>query len=100
MAQVDSENITARPVDQTRLAFFSIASGLVAGGVALASAVNVRAIAAATMPDPIFAAIDAHKTAAAVYFAAVKEHFTARQFEPDKLGYYGDHGTRHELDGV
>jgi hypothetical protein len=50
MARADS-NITATAPAASRRDFFSTATGLVAGGVALAAAVNVTAIAAAPQDD-------------------------------------------------
>jgi hypothetical protein len=63
MAQVDSENTTAMPVDPTRRHLLTVA----AGG-AIAAVVPTAAVAGIpTAADPIFAAIDAfHRADAAV----------------------------------
>ena len=65
MAQVDSENTTAMPVDPTRRRFLSAAAG---GAIALALPL---APAGAGAPDPIFAAIEHHRAAGIVWAAAV-----------------------------
>ena len=62
MAQVDSENTTALPVDPTRRRFLSTAAGIAAAGTALALAIPP----AAATHDPVYALIETHraKTAA------------------------------------
>jgi hypothetical protein len=67
MAQVDSENSTALPVDPTRRRFLSTTATLAAGSAAVALAIP-PAFAA---DDPIFDAIDAHKAAFAHVIAAI-----------------------------
>jgi acyl-coenzyme A thioesterase PaaI-like protein len=57
---------TNTPVDPTRRHLLTIA----AGG-AVAAAVDIAALAAATAIDPIYAAIERHKEAAVVWDAAV-----------------------------
>jgi hypothetical protein len=73
MAQVDSENTTAMPVDPTRRRFLAVAAG--------ASVLSVGTLTAAAMPtgaqdtadDPIFEVIEAHCEAAAASAAASAE---------------------------
>jgi hypothetical protein len=63
MAQADSKNSTTAPVDQTRRGFLSNAAGVAAGGTLLAMATThpAPAIASQRVPDPILAAIEAHR---------------------------------------
>src|ERR1700754_2880471 len=72
MAQVDSDNTTAVPVPSTRRRFLSTTAGLVAGGTALAVAVNVPALAA-TEPDPVYARIETHRAATEALNAVLRE---------------------------
>src|ERR1700686_2024952 len=63
MAQVDSKNTTAAPVDQTRRRFLSTAAGVAAGSAVLALATippAQPAAAPAGSPDPVFGLIEAH----------------------------------------
>jgi hypothetical protein len=69
MAQVDSENSTAMPVDPTRRRFLSTTATLAAGGAALGLAIPPAA--AAESDDPIYAAIERHKQTCIVWEAAV-----------------------------
>jgi hypothetical protein len=64
MAQVDSENTTAMPVDPTRRRFITIAA---AGAAAIAA--TAPGIADVAEPDPIFAAIGAFRRADAACVA-------------------------------
>jgi hypothetical protein len=64
MAQVDSENSISMPVDPTRRRLLTIAAaGSIAG--------LTPAIAAPHVTDPIYAAIDKHKAAAAAWDAVM-----------------------------
>jgi hypothetical protein len=75
MAQVDSENTTAMPVDPTRRRFIAIAA---AGAAAIAT--TAPGIADVAEPDPIYAAIEAFRRAQALFFA---EHVDDI---PDEIG--------------
>ena len=66
MAQVDSENTTAMPVDPTRRRFITIAA---AGAAAIAT--TAPGIADVAEPDPIYAAIARHKAACVPWDAAI-----------------------------
>jgi len=76
MAQVDSENSTAMPVGSTRRRFLSQTAARTAGGAVLATALSVSALAAGAeqAPDPILAAIEAHKAAHAKLVSWVDRH--------------------------
>jgi hypothetical protein len=66
MAQVDSNNTIAAPVDQTRRRFLSQTAGVAAGGAVLALATIPPALAAAApagAPDPVFGLIETHRRA-------------------------------------
>jgi hypothetical protein len=67
MAQVDSENTTVMPIDPTRRHLLTIAA---VGAVAAAIPADARAYPGHSA-DPIYAAIEKHKAAAAVWDAAV-----------------------------
>jgi hypothetical protein len=71
MAQADSQNTTAAPVDQTRRRFLTQAAGVAAGGTALALAIPPAWASPAA--DPVFAAIEVHRTAIANVRAADAE---------------------------
>jgi hypothetical protein len=87
MAQVDSKNTTAAPVDQTRRRFLSQAAGVAAGSAALALATIPPALAAnapAGTLDPVFRLIEAHRTAWATWLAALAEHIRLENLgDPD-----------------
>ena len=65
MAQADSNISILASVDPTRRRFLSNAAGVAAGGTVLAMATThpAPAIASQRVPDPILAAIEAHKAA-------------------------------------
>jgi len=73
MAQADSNNTTFAPVDPTRRRFMSQAASVAAGSAVLAVGASIPAPAQALqrVPDPVFAAIEAHKAARVVMCAAV-----------------------------
>jgi hypothetical protein len=81
MAQVDSENTTAMPVDPTRRRFITIAA---AGAAAIAT--TAPGIADVAEPDPIYAAIEAHRKAYATMQAAFAEHRQAHELADAKVG--------------
>ncbi|MCK1618929.1 twin-arginine translocation signal domain-containing protein [Bradyrhizobium sp. 159] len=64
---------TVDPVETSRRQFLAQAAAVTAGGVALGAALPLpgSASAAGLAPDPIFAAIEAHKAAYAAYGAAI-----------------------------
>ncbi len=100
-----------------RRSFLSlIAAAIPAAAVATGS---VPTLAAAAKTDPIFEAIDAHRSAAAAYHAAESEYEEAQSqaenaakaitqsstagehwwhFFPNDLGFYGDFAIRYEPD--
>jgi hypothetical protein len=63
MAQADSNISTTAPVDSTRRRFLSQAAGVAAGSAVLATGATIPAPAEALprVPDPILAAIEAHR---------------------------------------
>jgi hypothetical protein len=70
MAQADSKNTIAAPVDQTRRRFLSTAAAVIAaGGTALALA----SLPASAADDPVFALIEAHRAAAGAFGAVLHE---------------------------
>jgi hypothetical protein len=69
MAQVDSKNTIAAPVDQTRRRFLSTAAGVAAGGTVLALA----SLPASAADDPVFALIETHRAASAALNVAIAE---------------------------
>jgi hypothetical protein len=73
MAQADSNNTTPAPVDSTRRRFMSQAASIAAGSAVLAVGATIPAPAQALqrLPDPILAAIEAHKAARIVVYSAV-----------------------------
>jgi hypothetical protein len=81
MAQVDSENTTAMPVDPTRRHLLTVA----AGG-AVAALTTASPTIAARAPDPIFAAIAAHRKAHATMQAVFAEHRQAHELADAKVG--------------
>jgi hypothetical protein len=76
MAQADSVNNTTAPVDPTRRRFLSKAAGVAAGSAVLTMGATIPTAGEASqrVPDPIFAAIEAHKVACAATVAAVDRH--------------------------
>jgi hypothetical protein len=76
MAQADSNNTTPAPVDSTRRRFMSQAASIAAGSAVLAAGATIPAPAQALqrVPDPILAAIEAHKAAVAATNAALGLH--------------------------
>jgi hypothetical protein len=92
MAQADSKNTTAAPVDQTRRRFLSTAAGIAAGGTVLALAASPASAA----DDPVFRLIETHRAAAAAVEAAISE-----KARLERLGDYdADGGTdaAHEVE--
>jgi hypothetical protein len=72
MAQADSNNTTPAPVDPTRRRFLSQAASVAAGSAVLAAGATIPAQALQRLPDPVFAAIEAHKAAVAATNAALE----------------------------
>jgi hypothetical protein len=64
------------PVAPTRRRFLSNAAGLAAGGTVLAVAAVAPALATAApaSPDPIFAALEAHKAATVAFVSCISAH--------------------------
>jgi hypothetical protein len=101
MAQVDSENTTALPAVPTRRRFLSQAAGVAAGSAVLigASTVAAPAIASHGGPDPIFAAIEAHKAARAVVYSACDDISAAeREIGPGKISEARKSGNAAQLE--
>jgi hypothetical protein len=73
MAQADSNYSTTAPVDPTRRRFLSNAASIAAGGtvLAMATAHPAPAIASQRVPDPILAAIEAHRAAMATLISGL-----------------------------
>jgi hypothetical protein len=68
MAQADSNNTIAAPVDQARRRFLSTAVGIAAGGTVLALA----SLPASAADDPVFALIEAHRAADAALLVTLR----------------------------
>jgi hypothetical protein len=68
-----AEPTATEAVDTSRRRFLSQAAAVTAGGVALATALSVPgpAAGAGVAPDPIFAAIEAHKAALGTWIACI-----------------------------
>jgi hypothetical protein len=75
MAQVDSENTTAMPVDPTRRRFLTVAAvGSIVGAGSLAAATQTPSLAVpAALQDPVFGLIEAHRKASVVHLASLRE---------------------------
>lgn len=94
MAQVDSENSTAMPAglagssaQSSRRNFLAQAAAAVAGGAAIGATLPLPGSAGASerVPDPIYAAIEAHKAARAAFEGAVRQHSVfERELSKDK----------------
>jgi hypothetical protein len=83
MAQVDSENSIAMPVDSTRRRFLSAAA---AGAVATLASTIGEPGAAAPAADPIYAAIENHRQSYAAMQAVFAEHKRAHDLADAKVG--------------
>jgi hypothetical protein len=79
MAQVDSENTTTMTVDPTRRRLLTVAAGTAVAAMAISPSAHAA-------NDPIFAAIEAHRTAYATMQAVFAEHRKAHELADAKVG--------------